>query len=369
MSNALPNFPQIRFIDPGGPLGISEAWYQWLLNPSFASFSIPPSGVTAGPYGSASSVPNYIVNSSGFLTYATNTPIAINASQITSGTIPASQFPALTGDVTTSAGSLTTTLKNTGTAGTYCKVAFDAQGRETSGSATLSLSTDVSGTLPQANEGPGSFIQSNVLTSGTTFTTSAFTNTIKVRVQAAGGGSGGANTAAVSASAGAGGSAGGYAEKTFAVTPSTGYTYAIGTGGIAGVAAGGTGGTGGNSTFTVGGTTVTANGGIGGVGMAGGTIVAFSLGGASPAISTNGDVNSGGAPGSPGIRSTGILAMSGNGGSCLFGAGGIGLVTQGVGTAGIGFGCGAAGACCENGGAAVAGAAGQPGIIIVDEYT
>jgi hypothetical protein len=51
-----------------------------------------------------------------------------------SGTLAAGRFPALTGDITTSAGALATTLKNTGTAGTYRSATFDAQGRETSGS-------------------------------------------------------------------------------------------------------------------------------------------------------------------------------------------------------------------------------------------
>lgn len=50
-----------------------------------------------------------------------------------SGTLAAAQFPALTGDITTSAGALATSLKSTGTAGTYRSTTFDAQGRETSG--------------------------------------------------------------------------------------------------------------------------------------------------------------------------------------------------------------------------------------------
>lgn len=65
-----------------------------------------------------------------------------------SGVIPAINFPALVGDITTPGGSLTTTLKNTGTAGTYTKTTFDAQGRETSGSqaSASDLSNGVSGT-------------------------------------------------------------------------------------------------------------------------------------------------------------------------------------------------------------------------------
>jgi hypothetical protein len=54
-----------------------------------------------------------------------------------SGALPASNLPAFTGDVTSSAGSTTLTLAATGTAGTYYKVTTDSKGRVTSGSASL----------------------------------------------------------------------------------------------------------------------------------------------------------------------------------------------------------------------------------------
>ncbi|MGZ3782143.1 MAG: beta strand repeat-containing protein [Pseudobdellovibrionaceae bacterium] len=59
----------------------------------------------------------------------------VSAAKITSGTLSGSQLPAFTGgDVTSSAGSLTLTLTNSGaTAGTYSKVTVDAKGRVTSG--------------------------------------------------------------------------------------------------------------------------------------------------------------------------------------------------------------------------------------------
>ena len=50
--------------------------------------AITNTGVTAGTYGTATSVPTYAVNAQGRLTSSVNTPIAINASQITAGELP-----------------------------------------------------------------------------------------------------------------------------------------------------------------------------------------------------------------------------------------------------------------------------------------
>lgn len=56
--------------------------------PGSITVSLTDTGVTAGTYGTASSVPTYAVNAQGRLTSSVNTPIAINASQITAGELP-----------------------------------------------------------------------------------------------------------------------------------------------------------------------------------------------------------------------------------------------------------------------------------------
>lgn len=100
------------------------------------------------------------------------------------GTLPAAQFPALSGAVTTSAGSLVTTLATVVVAGTNTKITYNNKGLVTAGSAAtlassdyanqgttttvlhgnaagnpswaaVSLTADVSGTLPVANGGTG----------------------------------------------------------------------------------------------------------------------------------------------------------------------------------------------------------------------
>lgn len=215
----------------------------------------------------------------------------------------------------------------------------------------------------------GRFLGSTLLTSATgTFTTTADTTLIRIRGVGGGGGGGGCTSVAAAAGGGGGGGAGGYIEKAVVVSASTSYSYTCGVAGSTGSAA--AGGAGGNSTFVVGATTYTAFGGSGGTLGTAATTLTARAGGAGGVVSTNGDLNSGGAPGGPGfslIVATPI-AFGGQGGSSELGGGGNGRDSAGNGNAATGFGAGGGGAMT---GASAARTGGTPtaGCWIVDEYT
>ena len=69
--------------------------------------------------------------------WATNTAVGIRnaggATNTSGGVLAAAEAPAFVGDASNTAGNITLTLKNTGTAGTYTKVTTDAAGRVTTG--------------------------------------------------------------------------------------------------------------------------------------------------------------------------------------------------------------------------------------------
>lgn len=215
---------------------------------------------------------------------------------------------------------------------------------------------------------PGRLLLSTIKTTGTSFTTGALTNKLRARGVAGGGGGAGNTSVAASAGAGGGGGGGGFMDILVAVAPSTAYTYAIGAAGAAN--SGASGGNGGDTTLTVGATTYTAKGGTGATTVANNTTVTAAAGGAGGVVGTNADINASGWPGEPGIVlivATPILA-SGNGGSCLYGAGGLGLTAAGAGNAGTGNGSGGSGA-ATGASAARSGGAGTVGLIQFDEYS
>jgi hypothetical protein len=97
----------ITFIQFGAPITYSAGTGLTLAG---TVFSITNTGVTANTYGSASSVPVIAVNAQGQATTVTDTSIAIAATQITSGVLPAANggtglsSPGTAGNVLTSTG-------------------------------------------------------------------------------------------------------------------------------------------------------------------------------------------------------------------------------------------------------------------------
>jgi len=114
-------------------------------------------GVTAGTYGTASNVPTYAVNAQGRLTSSVNTPIAIDAAQITTGTINTAR---ISGSYTgiTGVGTLTAGTWNA----TAIAVAYGGTGATTAAGARTNLGL---GTMATQNTGAsGSFLSADAKT-------------------------------------------------------------------------------------------------------------------------------------------------------------------------------------------------------------
>lgn len=129
-------------------------------------FSITNTGVTAATYGSASSVPVLAVNAQGQITSASSTSIAIDASQITSGTIDAAR---ISGSYTgiSGVGTLTVGTWNATTIG----VAYGGTGQTSYTDGELLIGNSSGNTLTKATLTAGSGI--NITNGGGSITIAA----------------------------------------------------------------------------------------------------------------------------------------------------------------------------------------------------
>lgn len=234
-----------------------------------------------------------------------------------------------------------------------------ALGTAAPGTATTWARSDHVHTLPTS-------VTRQILTVGSgTYTTPAGCTAIFVEVQAGGGGAGSVSGSGSNAAGSSGGGPGGYSAKLIAAPAAT-YAYVAGAKGTAGAAGNNVGNVGSDSTFGAGGGLITAKGGSAGTGMAFGTGAAAVSGATSAAAGTGGDVNYGGSSAGPGLRLSGSVAVSGEGGPSHLGPGGRGRASAGDGEAGLSPGSGGGG--CVSTASNQTGGDGADGVLYVTEY-
>lgn len=288
-------------------------------------------------------------------------------------TLPTAAFPGLTGDIHALAGSLSTTIQpNVITTSKIASGAVTGTKLETlvtsgtvgSSTAIPVITYDVYGRITSTTTAtPGTGLISNIVyynTGSGTYTPPAGVVGLIVEIVGGGGGSGGSAQGLSNCGASGSGGGGAYAFKRYVAPLASGYAYSVGTGGASGAAGNNNGSAGNQTTFE----SMTASGGLGGAGMASGSIALFALGGAG-GTATGGDLNLDGGPGGHGIRLSGTIGASQKGGSTMFGDGPNGVTSTAAGKPGVNPGTGASGSFSTA--ADKAGANGKDGLVKITE--
>jgi hypothetical protein len=215
------------------------------------------------------------------------------------------------------------------------------------------------------------YLGRQIFTSSGTYTPTTGTKAVLLKMVGGGGGGAGAqSTGAGNVGIGGGGWSGNYLEKWIVPAATiTGGTITIGSGGGGGSTSGGNGSAGGSTTAVVQGTTYTANGGAGGLGLGAATAGNNNTYIPTPsAVTTTGDVTIQGTPTAGVTTGPGGQLLSGTGGGTPLGGGGYPGISGAAGNSPqTGYGGGGGGAQAHSG-VSRAGGAGAAGLVIIEEY-
>ena len=230
---------------------------------------------------------------------------------------------------------------------------------------------DVTGTWLSVGGAPAPIITTVFTASDPTWTPSAGVKALKVTVTGGGGGGGGAVSAASNTACGVSGSAAGTGIKTVNAPIAASYAVVVGAGGSGGLGSTGSdGGDGGDSSFDgIGISIITGSGGNGGSGDPTPTTGIGGLAGQLGGTASNGDLNIAGGNSGRMMIFNGFTTQDSRSGASYWGGGGSLIVSadEGVGSPGVAYGSGGAGA-LTLGVADRDGGDGAEGIVVVEEY-